>query len=187
MSFTKNDKDHLVSKITDLRLKEEKEALDKEITAFCKKVARESLGMPDSLLEKIPEGVLATTNFMSFYDKNSHVLSHKLDEHVPVRGSLVNRYDTAVPVTGRTLTEAVAFAKKKEALDKKRLAIREAVRSVVYSVSSAKKLLEVWPEVAQIVTIEVEVKKNQVSLVPLVKNVNQLLGLKPVEKTAKNA
>lgn len=176
MRLTNAKRDKLVNQIIDKMFKKEYEALrQKKIDLGCELLA---LVVDITEVNKLPDGWLPSTNQIETYFPNSKYFRVTLPEEVRYPYKYNSHYSILVPAdkVPTKLEKKITDCQYSEKdLDERVRQTDSEVRSVLYSVSTTKKLEEVWPDIFKFVEIETDEPKQVTQLSPLISKFNEKL------------
>lgn len=176
MRLTKAEKDELITRIVDLKMKAREEAFQKDLEKFIDEVAKHYLGIPDSILKVLPKGALPQCSRFRIYIHNDEILNHTMPKSYPAQACMESYGRATIKLDRKgDVQSARDLAKEKKGMDAERANLRQLTMQIIYACSSTEKLLKTWPEVTQIVKINTSVAQ-PTSLVPTVKKLNEAMG-----------
>lgn len=173
--LTKYIRDDILKAAVDHRFGPEYVALDRREGLLATKVYRAVFHADFERMTSLPDGWLYETNSVCVQLGTQHTqLRSEKDIRLPwsKRGDCLAVFDGSHPFA----EEYEAILRDRKDLDARRKKAKNAARSVLYSVSTVKQLVKVWPEVTEFVPLDS--KPAQLPALPIAE-LNGLLGLRP--------
>lgn len=192
MRLTNSMRDDIVRRVLKFKFEAPEKALKAEGNKLFGKIYDLLLGEHKAAIEKMPAHWFPQLqSFVVDLDDATHVIEADYPRRLP--GNLPRRFDA---VKHRTRTDRAwswstdeagdykgvfkllePHARKLIELDAEREALRAKLKALVYSVTTVKKLYEVWPELAEIVPMPEDTTNTGTALTVSVADLNKAIPL----------
>lgn len=179
MRLTNEKRDAYIKQIVETLFESKKKEIEKEKIECANLLINDAFD--HELLNSLPEGTVPKSNHLHFAGDGNFHFNHSFDKEVryPYKnhafGSIriVNSY-ISKPVE----TKVYDFIRKHEKLKDEIKASTNEIKAILYSVNTSNQLIEIWPEINNLISFDDPVKVENTQLAPIVSKYNKLLELK---------